>query len=67
MPAEDLDTRLAQDVADATLDHAAEQFATVAAQVRQGESTQTRLESARRHLQEAAQAWCQAHEHVDAP
>jgi outer membrane protein TolC len=67
MATEDLDQQLARDIADATLAHAAEQYATVAAQVRRGESTQTRLESARQRLQEAAQAWCQAHGHADAP
>ena len=67
MATEDLDRPLAQDEADAHLAHAAERYATIAVLVRERNSSQAMLHAARRRLQEAAVAWCQAHGHVDAP
>lgn len=65
MTPDDLDQRLAQEVADNDLEYAARQFITVQALVRLGDSDQAQLGTARRRLQEAAQAWCQAHGHAD--
>jgi hypothetical protein len=67
MATEDLDRRLAQDVADAELAHAAERYATIAVLVRERNSSQAMLRAARRRLQEAAHAYCQAYGHADAP
>jgi hypothetical protein len=67
MPAEDLDRRLAQDVADAELAHVAERYATVVGMALARDSDQAQLASARRRLQEAAHAYCQAYGHADAP
>jgi hypothetical protein len=67
MATEDLDRRLAQDVADAELAHAAERYATIAVLVRERNSSQAMLRAARRRLQEAAQACCQAYGHAEAP
>jgi hypothetical protein len=67
MPAEDLDTRLAQDAVDAELAHYAQQYATVVGLVQRGDSDQAQLRTATRRLEQAAPAWCQAHGHADAP
>ena len=67
MPTEDLDRRLAQEIAAAELEHRAYQFATAAALVREGNSSQEMLRTARRRLQETAVAYCVAHGHAEAP
>jgi hypothetical protein len=67
MPTEDLDRRLVQETAEAMLEHAAEQFAAVASLVRSGDASQDQLRAARRRLQAAAGAWCEAYGHADAP
>jgi len=67
MAGKDRDTRLAREIANGELAHCAEQFATVAALVRQGESSQEQLRTASRRLQLAAVAWRQAHGHADVP
>src|SRR4051794_1461449 len=64
---EELGRRLAQEIADAELEHAAQQFATVVGMVRQGDSDQAQLTTARRRLQEAAQGWCDAQGHAEVP
>jgi hypothetical protein len=53
--------RLALEITAAQLDHAAQLFATVAAQIPTGDSTQAQLRARRRALQDAALAYAQAH------
>ena len=64
MTPDDLTQRLAREIADAELEHAATQFFTVRVMIRQGDSDQAQLATARRRLQEAAQAWCEAQGHA---
>jgi hypothetical protein len=67
MATEDLDRHLVQETAEVMLDHAAEQYATVASLVRSGDASQEQLRAARRRLQAAAGAWCEAYGHAAAP
>jgi Tfp pilus assembly protein PilX len=67
MTANDIDRRLVQETAEAMLEHAAEQFAAVASLVRSGDASQEQLRAARRRLQAAAGAWCEAYGHAAAP
>ena len=53
MTAEDLDARLAQEIADAELAHAAEQVVTLTIMARDGDASQEMLRTARRRLQDA--------------
>jgi hypothetical protein len=64
---DDSDTQLAREVAEAELAHAAERFALVTSMVRQGDTSQEMLSSARTALHAAAVAYCQAHGHADSP
>ena len=58
--------QLAQEVAAANMERAAERFVAVLAVVRQGDASQTLLQARRAALLEAALAYCAAHGHPPA-